>query len=165
MLPLSGDRQPRPLRRTRFNESQAEFSPNGRWLAYASNESGRPEVYVQPYPGPGRGQPISTGGGNSPVWSRNGRELFFMTPAAPGGADQDDGCPSDDGADLHGWNTPNALRGAVRRQRPVVRQYDVAPDGNRFLMMRAVERPRLKLTQMILVQNWFEELKRRVPTN
>src|SRR5262249_23142657 len=79
LLPLGGDRQPRPLRQTRFYESHPAFSPDGRWLAYSSNESGRLEVYVQPYPGPGVGKPISSGGGTAPAWSSNGREIFYMT--------------------------------------------------------------------------------------
>ena len=77
LLPLSGDKKPRPLLHTRVNERDAQISPDGRWLAYATNETGRPEIYVQPYPsGSGRWQ-ISTGGGLLPRWRRDGRELFY----------------------------------------------------------------------------------------
>ena len=63
--------------RTPFNESVPKFSPDGRWLAYVSDESGRYEIYVQPYPGPGGKLQISTEGGTEPVWNRSGRELFY----------------------------------------------------------------------------------------
>ena len=85
MLPLTGNRQPRPIVQTRFNEAYPDFSPDGHWLAYASNESGRTEVYVQPYPGPGPRQQVSTDGGTGPAWSRDGRELFYTTTQTVGG--------------------------------------------------------------------------------
>src|ERR1700676_3906504 len=67
--------------RTRFNETTPRFSPDGRWLSYISDESGRYEVYVQPYPGPGGKWQISTEGGTEPVWNPNGRELFYRSGA------------------------------------------------------------------------------------
>ena len=73
-----GDRKTRALIHTAANEMTPEFSPDGRWLAYVSNESGRNEVYVQPYPGPGERHLISTNGGEQPAWSANGRELFYV---------------------------------------------------------------------------------------
>jgi len=69
--------EPRPLAATRFNERGGVFSPDGRWIAFVTDESGRAEVYAQPVPGPGPKVPISTNGGIQPVWSRNGREIFF----------------------------------------------------------------------------------------
>src|SRR5262249_55155602 len=68
------DRKTQPFLRTRFNESGARFSPDGHWLAYFSNESGRNEIYVQPYPGPGGKWQLSTEGGTEPIWNPNGRE-------------------------------------------------------------------------------------------
>ncbi len=161
MLPLSGDRQPRPIQRTRFNEGHPDFSPDGRWLAYTSDESGRLEVYVQPYPEPGDRQPISTDGGTAPVWSRNGRELFFMT-LPQGDLTKMMAVPVTTGPTFMA-GTPHTLFEGPYVTNTIIRLYNVAPDGGRFLMMRRVERPPLKLTQMILVQHWFEELKRRVP--
>ena len=73
------DRKAEPFLRTPFEEGGARFSPDGRWLAYVSIESGRPEVYVQPYPGPGGKWQVSIDGGTEPVWSRNGRELFYRS--------------------------------------------------------------------------------------
>ena len=72
-----GDRKPRPFLKTQYNESSPKFSPDGRWLAYVSDESGRWEVYVQPFPGPGGKWQISTEGGTEPVWNPAGRELFY----------------------------------------------------------------------------------------
>ena len=77
VLPLHGERRPRPFLQTQFQESAAVFSPDGHWLAYTSNESGRWEVYVQAYPGPGGKWQISNEGGDAPVWAKNGRELFY----------------------------------------------------------------------------------------
>ena len=76
ILPLKGDRKPRPFVRTQSDEGDAAFSPDGRWLAYVSNYSGRYEIYVQPFPGPGGKWQISTEGGTAPLWARNGRELI-----------------------------------------------------------------------------------------
>ena len=75
----SSDRKAQPFLRTPFNESAPRFSPDGRWLAYISDESGRYEIYVQPYPGPGGKWQISTEGGTEPVWNPNGRELFYRS--------------------------------------------------------------------------------------
>jgi eukaryotic-like serine/threonine-protein kinase len=74
-----GDRKAQPFLRTPFNESAPQFSPDGRWLAYVSDESGRYEIYVQLYLGPGGKWQISTEGGTEPVWNRNLRELFYRS--------------------------------------------------------------------------------------
>jgi Tol biopolymer transport system component len=79
IAPLTGERKPKPFLQTKFNEMQARFSPDDRWIAYMSEESGRYEVYVQPFPGPGGKWQISTNGGTVPVWAQNGRELFYMS--------------------------------------------------------------------------------------
>ena len=77
VLPLDGNRTAEPFLTTPASENNAHFSPDGHWLAYVSDESGRNEIYVQPFPGPGRRWAISTDGGDEPVWSRDGRELFY----------------------------------------------------------------------------------------
>src|SRR5262245_3231280 len=79
LLPLSGTRRPVPFLQTPFNEAQGQFSPDGRWIAYVSNESGRNEVYVTPFPGPGRTRQLSTAGGLWPRWSGTGSEVFFLS--------------------------------------------------------------------------------------
>lgn len=78
VLPLFGDRKPFPYLHTEFNEADGKVSPNGQWLAYHSDETGRNEIYVQTFPSPGGKWQISTNGGNTPAWSRDGTELFFF---------------------------------------------------------------------------------------
>ncbi len=85
VLPLTPDSpgaplKPRALLQTPFDESLGQFSPDGKWVAYVSNESGRSEVYGISYPGPGGKRQISTGGGQAPLWRRDGKELFYVTP-------------------------------------------------------------------------------------
>jgi serine/threonine-protein kinase len=87
VLPMQGDPTPWPFLKTPFRESYGVFSPDGRWVAYHSHESGRPEVYVRPFVPPGSSQPaaaaqpISTGGGTFPAWALDGRELYYLNPA------------------------------------------------------------------------------------
>ena len=157
--------QPTAVVKTRFTEAYPDFSPDGRWLAYASNESGRSEVYVQPYPGPGPRIPVSAESGTAPRWGAVAKELFYLVPAvAPG-------------VTLKMMAVPITIRPTFTAGRPQVlfesplpitaqvRGYDVTPDGQRFLTTQAIERPPIRPTQMVLVQNWFEELKRQVPPN
>ena len=156
-----------PLATTPDAEQWPEFSPDGRWLAFGSNASGRDEVYVQPYPGPGARRLVSLEGGASPAWSPTGRELFFVSP------------PDDDGrrrmmvADVHAGPTLD-----VGRPRPLfafpqpplllacggARCYEVAPDGQGFYAVRMTPpAPVPPVTHIQLVQNWTEELKARIP--
>jgi len=79
-LPLFGDRQPFAVVQTAASEQFARFSPDGRWIAYTSNESGRNEIYVQPFPEPGPKFQISNGGGATPQWRKDGDELIYVTP-------------------------------------------------------------------------------------
>jgi len=154
------DRKAQPFLQTQFNESTPQFSPDGRWLAYASDESGRKEIYVQPYPGPGGKWQISTEGGVEPLWNRNGRELFYrsenkmMSVEIATKPSFSAGPPKKlfEGAYqlLSGISTPN---------------YDVSPDGQRFLMLKPVEQSQSAPTQINVVLNWFEELKQKVPTS
>src|SRR6202011_4194647 len=77
VVPLQGDRTPRLLDDTKYAEGSPKFSPDGHWLAYCSNESGKPQVYVQAFPGPGPKIQVSNDGGTDPVWKRTGLELFY----------------------------------------------------------------------------------------
>jgi len=136
LLPLEGERKPRPLLVTPFAEARARFSPDGRWIAYQSNESGRFEVYVQPFPGPGGKWQVSTEGGETPIWSPTGRELFYRD-------DQRLMAVAIDAVPSFVPGTPRPLfqypggdyiqvgLGGVT--------YDVAPDGQRFLMIKNVD--------------------------
>jgi len=162
-----GDRKTRALIHTAANEITPEFSPDGRWLAYVSNESGPHEVYVQPYPGPGERHVISTNGGEQPAWSRDGRELFYVQN---GGYNPGRGVPtlmsvSVTTAPTFVAGTPRAVFESVDLMSAWGRGYDVARDGGRFLLTLGKDAPtNLAPTQMIFVQHWFEELKRLVPT-
>ena len=80
VLPLTGDRKPFVVAQTQFAETGARFSPDGHWIAYVSNETGRSEVFVQPFPGPGGKIQISAGGGTVPQWRRDGREIYYLGP-------------------------------------------------------------------------------------
>jgi dipeptidyl aminopeptidase/acylaminoacyl peptidase len=165
LLPASGDRRLRPLVQTQASESYPDFSPNGRWLAYASNESGRFEVYVQPYPGPGVRQQVSVKGGTGPAWSRDGRELFFTDAQTVGGQatlTRMMAVPVTPGPTLT-FGTPRQLFEGRYGATAAIRSYDVTADGRRFLMVQQKERPALAVSAMILVQNWLEEVKARVP--
>jgi eukaryotic-like serine/threonine-protein kinase len=160
-----GDRKTRAVIHTAANEVTPEFSPDGRWLAYASNESGRHEVYVQPYPGPGERHLISTNGGEQPAWSTNGRELFYVQ----GGLISGRGVPTLMSvriatAPVFQAGTPETVFENADLNTAWGRSYDVAPDGRRFLLALNKEAPTsLAPAQMIFVQHWFEELKRLVP--
>jgi eukaryotic-like serine/threonine-protein kinase len=152
------DRKAQPLLRTPFNESAPRFSPDGRWLAYVSDESGRYEIYVQPYPGPGGKWQISTESGTEPVWNPNGRELFYRS--------------GDKMMAVEIATQPSFAAGKPRMlfegqyvPTPVTYpNYDVSPDGQRFLMLKTAEQAQAAPTQINVVLNWFEELKQKVPT-
>ncbi len=153
VLPLEGERKPKPFIQTPFEERYARFSPDGRWVAYMSNESGQSEVYVQPYPGPGGKWQISTGGGTEPAWSRDGRELFYrngnrlMAVTVQTHAGFQAGTPRllfEGPYDLGPARTTN---------------YDVTPDGQRFLMIKLDEQA-AGPSQLNVVLDWFEELRR-----
>ena len=147
-----------PFLRTSFNESVPAFSPDGHWLAYVSDESGRFEVYAQPYPGPGGKYQISTEGGTEPTWNPSGKELFYRSGAKMMAVDIVT-------QPTFSIGKPRVLfEGPYLPTRLTFPNYDVAPDGQRFLMLKPVEQAETAPTQINIVLNWFEELKRRVPT-
>jgi Tol biopolymer transport system component len=147
------DRKAQPFLSTPFVEGAPEFSPDGRWLAYVSNESGRFEVYVQPYPGPGGKWQISAGGGAEPKWNPNGRELFYRSGSKMMAVDV---------AMQPGFSagTPKMLFDTQYVSTPLpqtFQYYDVSRDGQRFLMVRQGEQAP---TQISVVLNWLAELNR-----
>ena len=157
ILPVEGKREPRPFLKTPAYEQSPVFSPDGRWLAYVSSESGQSEVYAQAFPGPGGKWQISNGGGEYPVWARKGRELFYYSgsrlmsvtittrPAFAASSPQ---------FLLEG--RPGTLAASVTSL------YDVGPDEQKFIMARGTG-PESGSMQMHVVINWAEELKRQVP--
>jgi serine/threonine-protein kinase len=153
------DHKSQPFLVTPFNEGDPTFSPDGNWMAYVSNESGRPEVYVQPFPGPGGKWQISTEGGTEPAWNRNGKELFYRNGDKMMALDvttQPGFSPGKPRMLFEGQYLANdwPQLGTV---------YDVSPDGQRFLMVKTTEQA-FAATQINVVLNWFEELKQKVPT-
>ena len=156
-LPSGGDRKPRVVVRTPSAEGYPRLSPDGRWLAYTSDESGRDEVLVQSFPEPGGRTQISTSGGVEPVWSRDGRELFYLKGDAM--------------MVVEIRTSPTFAAGAPRKLfegRYVlspnnVASYDVSSDGQRFLRVQPMH-PDPPTDQIQVGLNWFEELKRLVPT-
>jgi len=145
---------------TEFNEVNAEISPDGRFLAYQSDESGREEVYVRPFPNVEEGVwQVSRDGGTRPLWARNGRELFYMTSEG-----QLVAVPFQTNPAIAIGNAEVVVDGAYFTGAPG-RTYDVSPDGQRFLMMKEEgASDGTSEAELIFVLNWGEELKRLVPT-
>jgi Tol biopolymer transport system component len=163
VLPLDGDRKPTLVVSGPFNVAWPAFSSDGRWLAYGSDETGRYEVYVQAYPGPGKKRRISRDGGRSPVWARDGRELFYQartlgSPEVPMMAVDID--------TTNGFRPyePRLLFSNQFGTTTPVRSYDVSADGQRFIMAKDEPNPVSPVTSVHIVLNWLEELKQRVPT-
>jgi eukaryotic-like serine/threonine-protein kinase len=153
------DRKAEPFLRTPFNEGGPVFSPDGRWIAYISDESGRPEIYVQPYPGPGGKWQISAEGGSEPAWNRNGRELFYRTGNKMMAVEVTTQPTFSAGKPklLFEGQYLSVQVGLTNTD------YDISPDGQRFLMVKEIGRS-VSTTQINVVQNWFEELKQKAPT-
>jgi eukaryotic-like serine/threonine-protein kinase len=148
------------LMRTTSPKDNGIISPNGRWLAYESNESTQYQIYVRPFPEVERGRwQVSNAGGRSPVWAANGRELFYL--------------------DSDGFLTrvPVETSGTFEHGKPArvlstryytvnIRTYDVSRDGQKFLMIKNVaDQQKLSSQEIIVVKNWFEDLKRRAPAS
>lgn len=147
--------KPTPWLETPFSEGGTSFAPDGGWLAYVSNESGRNEVYVRPYPGPGEKVTISIDGGNEPLWARDGRQLFYRNGDAVFAVDVQT-APT-----LSAGKPRKLFEKDYDRTTTLWANYDVAPDGRQFLMIRTLDDK--GPAQIDVVLNWVDELKRRVP--
>jgi len=149
------------LAETRFEGGFAEFSPNGRYVAYQSAESGQLEVYVRPFPNVelGRWQ-VSTAGGTRPAWARNGSELFYLDRS-----NTFTGVQVRTSGSAFVYGSPAKVFDAKYVESNPARHYDVSPDGRRFLMIKdsAEGDPNATPASMVVVEHWFEELKRLVP--
>jgi len=149
-LDVDGDRKPKPFLRTPFVESYATVSPDGKWVAYQSNESGRFEIYVTPFPEGGRKYQVSTDGGFSPAWAHSGRELFYQTNRGMMAASI-------------------VTQPAFAAGRPQLLfegrfngDTNVAPDDSRFLLLKGLPQE-TSATQISIVTNWLDELKKLLP--
>ena len=161
--------QPRMVASGSPNIGGADVSPDGRWVAYHSRESGQLQVHVDAYPGPGPRYQVSTDGGGSPIWRADGRELFYAR--ANEGAPQV-GYRGEVGiiavtvtttATTLTFGTPRQLFGGRYLMDAPARGWDASGDGQWFVLRQAREQPPDVITQMSVVQNWHEELKRLVP--
>jgi serine/threonine-protein kinase len=149
-------RQAEPLVQTTFAEENGELSPDGHWLAYQSNEPGRNEIYVRPFPNVDAGHwTISIGGGTRPLWARSGTELFYLD-----GAGAMTRVPIQT-APTFSAGTPTKLFDTRYYAGDTGRTYDVSSDGQRFLMIKATGAD--QAPTMVVVLNWLEELKAKLP--
>jgi Tol biopolymer transport system component len=153
VLPFFGDKKPFPFLKTPFDERDGQFSPDGKWIAYQSNESGRFEIYVQPFPGPGGKFQISNNGGTQPRWNKSGKEVFYVSldskmmvatvNLSPDGQSLETGTPAVlfpvriAGGPVPGFNK---------------QQYAVSSDGQRFLVNLAAEEG--AASPITLIYNW-----------
>ncbi|MDA2925536.1 hypothetical protein MYX65_12965 [Acidobacteria bacterium AH-259-L09] len=158
ILPVESDAKPQPFVSTPATECCARFSPDGKWLAYVSMELGQQQVYVRPYPESDAKWLVSgEEGGDVPVWSPDGSELFYRSGNRMM-------VVSVQTKPTFSMDKPRVLfEGSyfVHARRGVSPSYDISPDGQRFLMIKEAEGG----TQIHVVLNWFEELKRLVSTN
>lgn len=161
VLPLKGDRKPVPIAKSKFVEGSPKFSPDGKWVAYCSNESGRAEVFVQPFPGPGPKIQVSTEGGTDPLWRRMSGELYYRNGdkmmavrvrTQPTFAAERPGVLWE-GHYSHGMSSSCARPGVTSFN------YDVTADGQRFLMVKDVHQD-VASSRINVVLNWTQELKR-----
>jgi hypothetical protein len=157
LLSIDGEREAHPFLQTPAAEAGGIFSPDGRWIAYDSNESGRMEVYVQPFPGPGGKSQVSTEGGRQPVWARGGKEIFLRN------GDKMMAVQVETKPSLKLSKPEILFEGRYERNAGWYgyANYDVTPDGQRFLMIESEDEP--APTRIHVVLDWAEELKKKVP--
>jgi serine/threonine-protein kinase len=162
-LRLDGSHAVTPLVQTPFSERNGEVSPDGRWLAYEANDSGRFNIYVRPFPDVSSGYwQVSTDGATRPLWARNSQELFYL--GATGALMRVGVPPGPTWAATAPTKLFEGRYGASANQNG--RTYDIAPDGKRFLMIKAggsADQTAVPMS-LVVVQNWLEELKRLVPS-
>jgi serine/threonine-protein kinase len=160
-MPMEGDRSPKLLLQQEYNEFDPQISPDGRWLAYTSDESGQSEIYLRPFPDVDSDKTqVSVGGGSLPLWSPDGKELFYISISDQAMA------VSVETEQIFRLEKPQNLFDSE----PYGGVWDIHPDGKRFLMIKEDEATEDDSTQgeprqIIIVLNWFEELKDRVPTD
>ena len=162
LLTLDGDRTATSLLQSEFNERSASLSPDGKWLAYESDESGQREVYVRPFPNVGESRVrISRDGGIWPVWNPGTSELFYVSPDSLMVVEYEGTSSFSPEAPQSLFDIGSYSTGQGNRR------IAVAPDGQRFLLLK--DEPEngegASPSELYVVLNWFEELKERVPVN
>ncbi len=153
VLPLLGDKKPQLFLQTPFNETMARFSPDGKWIAYVSDESGNSQVYVQTFPPSGGKWQISTQGGYTPRWHGDGKELFYMSPDRKimSAAVNPNGTTFE-------VSSPTALFQTQVDVAAATNRYDVSPDGQRFLMSSPIENT--TSPPITVITNWLAGIER-----
>ncbi len=155
VLSMEGERTSQPLFQSQFNENRGTISLDGHWIAYESDESGRTEIYVRPFPNVEEGKwQISRDGGTEPVWAPRGQELFYRNGEAMMVVGIKTEPTFTAGSPVVLFTGRFTIGGGIVN-------YDISPDGQRFLMIKEAEG---STGQINVVLNWFEELKRLVPT-
>jgi Tol biopolymer transport system component len=156
---INGDTTPVPLAATRYTEMHPAVSPDSRWLAYTSDESGANEVYVRPFASAGGGRwQVSNGGGTSPVWGPGGRELFFLS-----GAGRMMAAELNTAGGFEVVRLVGLFEVAGYFVDPFHQTFSVAPDGRSFLLARRrSSAAQAGALRAVVVQNWFTDLKARV---
>ncbi|MEE4272068.1 MAG: protein kinase [Thermoanaerobaculales bacterium] len=162
LQPLQGEA--RPLIESPYFEIGATISPDGRWLAYESDYTGRREVYVTSFPDPGPRIQVSVEGGFMPAWASDGRGLFFRGPKLPNGHRPMMVADVSTGAEFSSGRIRELFSGKFFKGSPA-RAYDVAPDGQRLLMCKTLTSSEQRVGEIYLTLNWFTELERLVPTD
>ena len=164
ILPAPGsgtETKPRLFSRSAFNETRPTLSPDGKWIAYSSDESGKYEVVVEPFPGPGAKLQVSTHGGWVPRWARNGRELYYVDPDTK----QMMAVETETGPAFHAGQ-PKAMfkmpDSSISSIKEVI--FDVSPDSKRFLVTRPEGAANASST-LIFITNWFDDLRKRAPVS
>ncbi len=151
--------EPHPFLHTAFNKCAAKFSPNGRYVAYLSNESGQWGVYVRPFPQGGRRSTVSSNGGTQPRWSRDGKELFYVEGGTLMAVSVSSGPTFSAGSPRRLFENPSLRDGPGAMWYP---NYDVSADGRQFVLPERVdlgeEAPKPSIR---VVQNWFEQFRDR----
>lgn len=162
------DRTVTPFLNSQSEELHPAFSPDGRWLAYTSEETGRPEVYMQAVPGPGRKLRISDQGGSQPLWARDGKTLFYRAVSVSGPFWSSDAVWAADlqtGQDLQVGKPRRIFSRPGYQGGTPVGSWDISPDGKRFVMVQTEVRRAQPISGMILVQNWRDEVRRLAPVS
>jgi tRNA A-37 threonylcarbamoyl transferase component Bud32 len=164
VMSLEGDPKPQVLDELAFAQGSPKFSPDGRWLAYCTNESGRPEVYVKAYPGPGAKVQISNGGGIDPVWRRDGRELFYRSGDRMMAVTVSPGDVFSSTRPVELWRGPYSPGMSTSCGAPGLTSsnYDVTPDGQRFLMIRDEDDVTATPNTVVLVVDFAREMRGRI---
>lgn len=165
VLPLDGG-PAQPVAQSRFAEGSPKFSPDGKWIAYASDESGQSETYVQPFPGPGPKVQISNAGGFDPVWQRSGRELYYRNEEKMMAVSITTAPSLKVSAPRQLWAGDYSSGSGSSCGMPGVTSsnYDVTADGQRFLMVQDADTA-IFATKIVVVLNWAEELKTKMASS